>query len=222
MPGLDFSVVLDYRDALLKGLLLTVELTVVCGLTSVVFGFLIGVGRKSEMKPIRWLCSLYVEVLRGTPVLITLFWVFFCFPLLFGVEFGPVSSSIIALSLYTSAITSESFRSALSSIGPDQHDACKALGLSSFTKMLYVVAPQTVVRAIPNLMSNLVSLFKESALVSAVGVVELMYTAQNISNITARPVEVLTTAALIYFAIGWVLTRLVNKVESRLIVRMSV
>lgn len=222
MQGLDFSVVLQYGHALFRGLALTLQITVLCGLASVVFGFLIGVGRKSNVWPVRWACSLYVEVLRGTPVLITLFWVFFCFPIIFNVEFSPFVSAVIALTLYTSAITSESFRAALGSIGQDQHDACKALGLNRFTKMIYVVAPQTIVRAIPNLMSNLVSLFKESALVSAVGVVELMYTAQNISNVTARPVEVLTTAALIYFVIGWVLTRLVNAAESRLLVKMAV
>ncbi|WP_223565211.1 amino acid ABC transporter permease [Agrobacterium tumefaciens] len=222
MEDLDFSVVLQYGPALLKGLVLTLQITVLCGLASVVFGFLIGVGRKSNVRPVRWACSLYVEVLRGTPVLITLFWVFFCFPIIFDVELSPFISAVIALTLYTSAITSESFRAALGSIGQDQHDACKALGLSRFSKMMYVVAPQTIVRAIPNLMSNLVSLFKESALVSAVGVVELMYTAQNISNVTARPVEVLTTAALVYFVIGWVLTRLVNAAETRLLVKMAV
>lgn len=222
MEDLDFSVVLQYGPALLKGLVLTLQITVLCGLASVVFGFLIGVGRKSNVRPVRWACSLYVEVLRGTPVLITLFWVFFCFPIIFDVELNPFISAVIALTLYTSAITSESFRAALGSIGQDQHDACKALGLSRFSKMMYVVAPQTIVRAIPNLMSNLVSLFKESALVSAVGVVELMYTAQNISNVTARPVEVLTTAALVYFVIGWVLTRLVNAAETRLLVKMAV
>ncbi|ABS17273.1 amino acid ABC transporter permease [Agrobacterium leguminum] len=222
MQDLDFSVVLQYGPALLKGLVLTLQITVLCGLASVVFGFLIGVGRKSNVRPVRWACSLYVEVLRGTPVLITLFWVFFCFPIIFDVELSPFISAVIALTLYTSAITSESFRAALGSIGQDQHDACKALGLSRFSKMMYVVAPQTIVRAIPNLMSNLVSLFKESALVSAVGVVELMYTAQNISNVTARPVEVLTTAALVYFVIGWVLTRLVNAAETRLLVKMAV
>ncbi|MCZ7472254.1 MULTISPECIES: amino acid ABC transporter permease [Rhizobium/Agrobacterium group] len=222
MQDLDFSVVLQYGPALLKGLVLTLQITVLCGLASVVFGFLIGVGRKSNVRPVRWACSLYVEVLRGTPVLITLFWVFFCFPIILDVELSPFISAVIALTLYTSAITSESFRAALGSIGQDQHDACKALGLSRFSKMMYVVAPQTIVRAIPNLMSNLVSLFKESALVSAVGVVELMYTAQNISNVTARPVEVLTTAALVYFVIGWVLTRLVNAAETRLLVKMAV
>ncbi|MDG4889914.1 MULTISPECIES: amino acid ABC transporter permease [unclassified Mesorhizobium] len=222
MADLDFSVLVTYRDALLRGLLYSIELTALCGLASLLFGFVISLGRQSSLVPIRWLSSLYVEILRGTPVLITLFWVFFCFPLLFGVEFGPFLSSFIALTLFTSAITSESFRSALKSIGRDQYDACKALGLSAFTQATFVVAPQAVIRAIPNLMSNLVSLFKESALVSAVGVVELMYTAQNISNITARPVEVLTTAALIYFVIGWTLTRLVNVLERRLLFRMSV
>jgi polar amino acid transport system permease protein len=160
MDSLDFSVLVSYRDALLRGLLYTIELTLLCGLASLIFGFIVGVGRQSSVAPIRWISSLYVEIIRGTPVLITLFWVFFCFPLLFGVEFGPFLSSFIALTLFTSAITSESFRSALKSIGRDQYDACKALGLSQITQSIFVVAPQAVIRAIPNLMSNMVSLFK--------------------------------------------------------------
>lgn len=221
MSDLDFSVVLSYREALLRGLLYTIQLTLVCGVLSLLFGFMISIGRQSRFAPVRWVSALYVEILRGTPVLITLFWVFFCFPLLFGFQFSPFFSSIIALTLFTSAIMSESFRSALKSVGEDQYDACKALGISGFVQSVFVVAPQAVMRAIPNLVSNIVSLFKESALVSAVGVIELMYTAQNISNTTARPVEVLTVAALIYFVIGWLLTRVANYAESRLIARMS-
>jgi len=80
MQDLDFSVVLNFRGALLKGLLLTVELTLICGFLSVVFGFLIGVGRKSGPLPVRWLCTTYVEILRGTPVLITLFLGFLLVP----------------------------------------------------------------------------------------------------------------------------------------------
>jgi polar amino acid transport system permease protein len=78
-----------------------------------------------------------------------------------------------------------------------------------------------LIRAIPNLLSNTVSLFKESALVSAVGLVELMFTAQNIATSTERPVEVLTATALIYFVIGFGLTRIVNRVEARILSRVG-
>lgn len=221
MGNLDFSVLASFRWALAKGLLYTFEIFIVCGLASLLLGFLIALARVSHSRFLQFFSATYVEILRGTPVLITLFWVFFCFPILFGFEFGPFTSATIALTLFTSAITSESYRSALKSISSDQYDACRALGITGRVQAIYIVAPQAIIRAIPNLMSNMVSLFKESALVSAVGVAELMYTAQNISNITARPIEVLTTAAMIYFAFGWLMSRLVNLLERRLLVRFG-
>ena len=105
----------------------------------------------------------------------------------------------------------------MKSIERSQFDACTALGLPASTRTLFVTLPQAVLRAIPNLLSNVVSLFKESALVSAVGMADLMYVGQNIANNVARPVEILTTVALIYFAIGFPLTRAVSLVESRLL-----
>ncbi len=221
MEHLDFSVVWQFRDALLRGLLVSIELSVICAGLGIAFGFLISLARQSRFAVLRACSALYVEIIRGTPVLITLFWVFFCLPLLLGIEIGAFGSSVIALTLYMTAVASEAFRSALNSIGRDQHDACRALGLPPFTAALFVIAPQAFVRAIPNLLSSTVSLFKESALVSAVGMVELMYTGQNISNVTARPVEILTVVAVMYFVIGFALTRVVSIAETRILGRIG-
>lgn len=221
MSNFDFSIVWKFHDALLKGLLTSIELSLICALLGTLLGFFIGLGRQSSSRAVRFTTALYVEIIRGTPVLITLFWVFFCLPILLNMDLGVFVSSVIAMTLYMAAVTSESFRSALKSIGQDQYDASRALGLDPLTHAIYVIAPQALMRAIPNLLSNTVSLFKESALVSAVGMVELMFTAQNISNITARPVEVLTVTALIYFAVGFALTRVVNGVESRILNRVG-
>ncbi|BAO88997.1 amino acid ABC transporter permease [Caballeronia cordobensis] len=220
MGNLDFSVLWNFKDALLYGLWVTIQLSVVCSILGTIFGFVIALGRTSPYRVLRSITSLYVEVLRGLPVLVTLFWVFFCLPAIFHVELGTFTSSVIALTLYMGAVTSETFRSALKGVGKDQMDACNALGLSPFVRSAFVIAPQAVIRSIPNLLSNVVSLFKESALASAVGMVELMFTAQNISNTTARPVEVLTASALIYFVIGFVLTRVVNRAEVRILHRV--
>ncbi|WP_250519145.1 amino acid ABC transporter permease [Caballeronia sp. ATUFL_M1_KS5A] len=220
MGNLDFSVLWNFKDALVYGLWVTIQLSVVCSILGTIFGFVIALGRTSPFRVLRSITSLYVEVLRGLPVLVTLFWVFFCLPAIFHVELGTFTSSVIALTLYMGAVTSETFRSALKGVGKDQMDACNALGLSPFVRSAFVIAPQAVIRSIPNLLSNVVSLFKESALASAVGMVELMFTAQNISNTTARPVEVLTTSALIYFVIGFVLTRVVNRAEVRILHRV--
>jgi polar amino acid transport system permease protein len=101
-------------------------------------------------------------------------------------------------------------------------DACIALGLPRRVQVVSVVLPQAVLRAVPTLLSNCISLFKESALVSAVGMADLMFIGQNISNNTARPIEVLTAVALIYFVIAFPLTRLVTRVEKGMLKKLAV
>ncbi|GLR56895.1 MULTISPECIES: amino acid ABC transporter permease [Rhizobium] len=219
---LDFSILLRFEHALLLGLWMTIKLTVICIVLGCSFGFLVGLLRTSRNLALRAISSIYVEFFRGTPVLIQLFWIFFCLPLILGVELSNLASGVIALTLYMGAITSETFRASLKSIGQEQLDACVALGLPRRSQVMNVVLPQAVLRAIPTLLSNCVSLFKESALVSAVGMADLMFVGQNISNNTARPVEVLTVVALIYFVIAFPLTRAVSLVEGRILKKLAI
>ncbi|CCV09635.1 putative transporter subunit: permease component of ABC superfamily transporter [Mesorhizobium metallidurans STM 2683] len=220
--ALDFSVLLRFQDALLKGLLTTLELTLICIVLGCAIGFFVGLARTSDNRILRGVSGFYVEFFRGTPVLIQLFWIFFCLPLLLGTELSNFTSAVIALTLYMGAITSETFRASLRSIGREQYDACVALGLPRWTQTTSVVLPQAVLRAIPTLLSNCISLFKESALVSAVGMADLMFVGSNISNNTARPVEVLTVVALIYFVIAFPLTRAVTFIEQRILTKLAV
>ncbi|MBO0132892.1 amino acid ABC transporter permease [Agrobacterium burrii] len=220
--SLDFSVLARFEHALLLGLMTTLELTAVCILLGCMLGFLVGLARTSRSTFLRLISGTYVEFFRGTPVLIQLFWIFFCLPLILGVELSNFASGVIALTLYMGAITSETFRASLKSIGPEQRDACVALGLPSWVQVTSVILPQAVLRAIPTLLSNCVSLFKESALVSAVGMADLMFVSQNISNNTARPVEVLTVVALIYFVIAFPVTRAVTLVEGRILKKLAI
>jgi polar amino acid transport system permease protein len=219
--NLDFTVVFSYWQALLQGLALTLVFTVGCAIMGSLCGFLLSLLRASRR---RWLsvpAGLYVELFRGTPLLIQLFWVFFCFPVVFGIDIAPYVSVLLALTLYMTAITSETFRGALKSIPGEQHDACVALGLASWKKTVFVVFPQALLRGIPPLLSNVVSLFKESALISSVGIADLMFVGQNISNSTARPVEFLSAVAVIYFLVAFPLTRLVGLVETRMLRRYA-
>jgi polar amino acid transport system permease protein len=219
---LDFSVLLKFSDALALGLWMTLKLTVLCIALGTTLGFLIGLARASENALVRVPATIFVEFFRGTPVLIQLFWIFFCLPLVLGVELSNFVSATIALTLYMGAITSETFRSSLRSVGREQMDACIALGLPRRVQVVSVVLPQAVLRAVPTLLSNCISLFKESALVSAVGMADLMFIGQNISNNTARPIEVLTAVALIYFVIAFPLTRLVTRVEKGMLRKLAV
>ncbi|MBL0373955.1 amino acid ABC transporter permease [Rhizobium sp. KVB221] len=218
----NFAIVLKFQHALLLGLWMTIQLTIVCVAIGCVLGFLLSLARTSKNAALRGVSGVYVEFFRGTPVLIQLFWVFFCLPLILGAELSNFASGVIALSLYMGAITSETFRASLKSVGSEQIDACVALGLSPWVRTTSVILPQAVLRAAPTLLSNVVSLFKESALVSAVGMADLMFVGQNISNNTARPVEVLTVVALIYFVIAFPLTRLVAVIERRILTRLAV
>lgn len=219
--NIDFSVVLPYWLLLLKGLGLTLGLTGLCAVIGSLLGFVVSLLRSSTVAWIRIPMTLYVEFFRGTPLLIQLFWVFFCFPVVFQLPIPPYLSVVIALTLYMGAITSETFRAALKSISSEQHDACIALSLSPQAKVLYVIFPQALLRAIPPLLSNIVSLFKESALISSVGVADLMFVGESISNSTARPLEFLTTVGLIYFLVAFPLTRLVGQVERRFLRRFA-
>lgn len=218
---IDFSVVIPYWHVLLKGLGLTIAITLGCALIGSLAGFLVSLLRMSSFRILKWPTTLYVEFFRGTPLLIQLFWVFFCFPVVLGVNIPPYVSVVIALTLYMAAITSETFRGALKSIASEQHDACTALGLTPWVKVVFVIFPQALLRSIPPLLSNVVSLFKESALISSVGIADLMFIGQNISNSTARPVEFLSAVAVIYFLVAFPLTRLVGVVEGRLLRRYA-
>lgn len=218
---LDFTVVLSYWQVLAKGLTLTLAFTLGCALLGSLLGFLLSLLRLSKSVFIRLPTGLYVELFRGTPLLIQLFWIFFCLPVVFGISVAPYVSVVLALTLYMTAITSETFRGALKSIPSEQHDACMALGLAKWNKVFYVVFPQALLRAIPPLLSNVVSLFKESALISSVGIADLMFVGQNISNSTARPVEFLTAVAVIYFLVAFPLTRLVGVIETRMLRRYA-
>ena len=212
-----FGVIAEYFDVLLLGLMTTIEFTVICIVLGSLLGFVIALLRIGRSRSLRILSTAYVEFFRGTPVLIQLFWIFFCLPIVLGVEISNFASSVIALTLFMAAISSESFRAALLAIPRDHLDAGLALGLGRWHRVRYIVFPQAIRLAIPTLLSNSVSLFKESSLVSVVGMSDLMYVGQNISNISARPIELLTTVAFLYFAVAFPLTRVVGRLEARML-----
>ncbi|MGF6370615.1 polar amino acid transport system permease protein [Paraburkholderia sp. RAU6.4a] len=219
--SLNFFAVFPYWHVLLKGLGITLAFTSSCAVIGSLAGFMLSLLRMSPTPWVKGLTTFYVQFFRGTPLLIQLFWVFFCFPVIFRIPIPPYLSVVISLTMYMAAVTSETFRGALKSISAEQHDACTALSLTPQAKVLYVIFPQALLRAVPPLLSNIVSLFKESALISSVGVADLMFVGESISNSTARPVEFLTAVAIIYFLVAFPLTRLVGLVESRFLRRFA-
>jgi polar amino acid transport system permease protein len=217
----DLSIVMPYWRVLATGLLTTILYTLVSAVVGSLLGFILSVVRSSPNRILNTAAMLYVEFFRGTPLLIQLFWIFFCLPVVFNVALAPYQCVFISMMLYMAAITCETFRGSMKSIGSEQHDACTALGLASATKVCYVIFPQTLLRAIPPLLSNVVSLFKESALISSVGIADLMFVSQSIANTTARPLEFLSAAAIIYFAVAFPLTRAVGLIEGKMLRKLN-
>lgn len=219
--NIDFSILANYKAALFYGLLNTLQITAICIVLGCVLGFLLAIARTSRSRILRAFGSFYVAVFRGTPVLIQLFWIVFCLPLILGVEMSNFLCAIIALTLFMGAVTCETFRASFNFVGAEQYDASAALGLPYRVQVLNVVLPQALLRAAPTLLSNCTSLFKESALVSAIGLADLMFVSQNISTRTGHPVEVLTAAATIYFVIAFPVTRAVAVWERRVLTQLA-
>ncbi len=220
--NINFAFLARYWEAFLLGLGVTLELTLISFALGIVWGFVLALLRGAPFAPIRWLSAVYVEFFRGTPLLIQIFWIFYCMPIFLGTDLSNFTAAVVCLTLYGGAIMSETFRSGMKSVGRDQYQASHALGLSPWTRTIHVVLPQAALRSIPVLLSNGIGIFKESSLVSAIGMAELMFIGTTISNRTGRPVEVFTMVAFIYFIVAFPLTRVVTWLEKRILRRFAI
>lgn len=211
-----FNVVEKYFPALLSGMCTTVKITLISIFFGLILGMIIAILRLSKNKIISGIASGYIELFRCTPVLVQIVWIFYCFPIVFNVTMSGVVSGVVALTLNVSAFYSEAFRSGIQAIKKDQYDAAEALGFNKFQSLIYIILPQAIMIIVPVVLSNSVSLFKESSLVSTVAIADLMYQGRLISMKTYRPIEILTIVAIMYFCVAFPLTLLVRKIEEKI------
>lgn len=211
--SVDFSVVIPYMGAFGRGLKLTLEIAVVTIALGMLLGIVVAAARLSSVSVARWITTLYVEIMRGTPVLIQLFWIYYALPILTGIQLPAFESVVIALTLNVGAFYGEAFRSGIQAIPREQIETADVLGLRYAQRMRYVIVPQAFRIVVPVLVSISISLFKDTSLVSVLGVNELMYTARTISTDSYRPLEVYTATALIYFIIAFPVTIMVRRYE---------
>jgi glutamine transport system permease protein len=200
---------------LLEGAWLTVVISATAMILAVLLGMLIAVVSQSGSRLARGVVRVYVEVFRNTPLLIQLFIVYFGLPQL-GLKLSPFLSGMAALMLYTAAYNVEIFRAGLEAVPRGQREAAHATGLSPLQEALYVVVPQALRISFPALGNNLISLVKNSSLVSTIGMVELMFTANDISFNNFRSFEIYGAAAVLYVILVLGLTRLLKFAEARL------
>ena len=202
------SVLVQSLPHLLRGAVSTLALAAALGLA-------LAVATQTAGRLVRGLVDAYVELFRNTPLLIQIFIVYFGLPQL-GLRLSPFLSGLGALVLYAAAYNAEIFRAGLEAVPRGQHEAAQSCGLSPAQALRFVIVPQAVRIAFPALGNNLVSLLKNSSLVSTIGMVELMFVANDISFNNFRTFEIYRAAALVYVIMVLALTRLLRVAETRM------
>lgn len=195
----------------------TLALTVVSGGAGVLLGLLAALARRSATWPLRLLAGGYIAVMRGTPLLVQVLFVYFALPeLLPALKLDDFSAACVALSLNVGAYNAEAIRAGLSAVPPGQRDAARALGMGRWTAFRHVVAPQALKVALPPLVNNLVALLKDSSLAYTIGVVELTNVGNRVQAASFQPTPTLITTALVYLLLTSVLAWMAGAIERAL------
>ncbi|MFV0664428.1 amino acid ABC transporter permease [Denitromonas sp.] len=212
----DFSPVWTGWHELASGALVTVEVTAGALVLGCVIGLLIGLGRLDPRRRILYgVCSAYVSVVRGTPLLVQLFIWFFGLPH-FGVNLPAFFCGVVGMGIYSGAYVSEIVRGAIQSVDRGQMEAARSLGMPYRMAMRRIIVPQAVVRMIPPLGNEFIALIKNSALVSLLTIPDLMHEGQKIISVSYRSLEVYLAIALVYFILTNTTGLLLRRIERRL------
>jgi len=214
--GFEWAAIARGLPYLLEGAGLTILISSVAMVLALLLGLALAAISQAPGRVARRLVAAYVEVFRNTPLLIQIFIVYFGLPQL-GVKLSPFLSGLAALVLYAAAYNTEIFRAGLEAVPHGQFEAARSAGLGELQILRYVIMPQAVRICFPALGNNLVSLVKNSSLVSTIGMVELMFVANDISFNNFRTFEIYGTAAVMYVVIVVALTRLLRAAEGRLL-----
>lgn len=199
-----------------EGAKTTVLLTVVAGLCGIVMGVLAALAKLSKMPPLRWISAFYIWVIRGTPLLVQILFVYFALPTVLPIELSDFNSAVIALTFNAGAYNAEAIRAGIQAVHKGQIEAARALGLTPFMTFRDVVFPQAFRVALPPLVNNFIGLLKDSSLAYSIGVVELVNIGSRIQAATFKPVPVLATVAVLYLILTTGLTQISNAIERQL------
>jgi polar amino acid transport system permease protein len=197
-----------------EGLLMTLQVSALVVVFSLVGGILLGVGIVYGPRWLYWPIRIYSDVFRGIPLLVLIFFIYYALPL-FGINFTNFVSVVVALSTFETAHIIEVVRGALQSIPRGQNEAAKTIGLRFSQRLVYVIAPQAVRRFLPPWINAVVDTVKGSALVSLVGIVDLMLAIQQVIGRTYIPMPLYVLGALMYFVINYSLSSASRRLEAR-------
>ena len=200
---------------LLRGAGLTVQLTLLTLVLGIPLGLLLALARLSAIPPLRWLSVVYIEAVRGTPLLMQIYVIYFVFPAL-HITLPAFAAGLAALSLNSAAYVAEIFRGGIESIDIGQREAARALGMTGGQAMRYVILPQSVRRVLPPLTNEAVALLKDSSLVSVVALSELMRVGKEVATNAGSPTTIYLAVAVLYLVMTLPLTWVSRRLEAHL------
>jgi len=213
MPEFDlFTYVIPY---LLQGVPATIQMSLFGFLLGFFLGIPFGLGRMSGDRSLSFISSAYVDALRGTPLLVQILLVYFGLPSL-GLSFDPITAGIVAIGINSGAYQAEIVRAGIQSIPKENLESAESLGLSDFQVIYHVVMPLALRNILPSLTNELITLIKESSLVSVIGVAELTRRGEYVMAWTFMPLEVYLLVAAIYFVICFIISKASARLEKKL------
>jgi len=212
----DFSYLSKYYGFFLDGTVVTLLISFFGVMFGVILGVVFALMKLSKNPLPKYLSAAYIEIVRGTPMMVQMFIVYYGLPRLVKMDFEDITLGIVAVSLNSAAYVAEIIRAGILSIDKGQMEAARSLGMSHRQAMISIIIPQAFKNILPALGNEFITLIKESAIVSIIGIHELMYNTDTVRGNTFRPFSPLIVAAVIYFTITFTLSKLMGILERRL------
>lgn len=218
MGGYQFrwDVIPQNLDFLLSGLQQTLLISAITLCLAMLGGLLIAVMDMSRFAPLRFLALAVGEIIRNTPILVQLLWIYYVLPVAMGINLNSWTALIVGLSIYSSAFIAEAYRAGIQAVPKGHREAAQVLGLSPAQTFVRIVLPQAIRLTLPPLAANFVQLIKYSSLGAVISVSEITRRGMELSSTIFRPLEVFTFIALVYFLICWPLAMGIRLWERRL------
>ncbi|MFC4779394.1 amino acid ABC transporter permease [Paenibacillus sp. GCM10023252] len=212
---MDFTFLPDYYSYFLNGAWKTLQLSFFSVIAGTLLGVLVALMRLSSNWILKAISATYVEIIRGTPMLVQIFIIYYGLAE-FGIVMSAFVSGIFALSLNIAAYMSEVFRAGIDAIDKGQMEAARSLGMTRSMAMRHIILPQAFRNMLPAIGNEFIVIIKDSSLVSVIGIGELMYNADVVRGVTFIPLEPLLVAALIYLIMTFTLSKLLGRLERKL------
>lgn len=212
---MDFSFLSKYYFFFIDG----VKYTIILAFFTVILGFILGLVlslmRLSKSRLMQLIATAYIEFIRGTPVLVQLYIVFYGLPHI-GIALPDFAAGVVALSVNSAAYIAEIIRAGIQAVDKGQMEAARSIGMKQSTAMRYIIIPQAVKNILPALGNEFITVIKESSVASIIGIHELMFNANTVQGNTFKPFEPLIVAAIMYFVLTFGLSKVLGVFERRM------